>query len=302
VTHEEGGDLGPVEILAQGRPSASFNELPRVVTVGVTAGALVALVVVVMNALRPPPTIEVSRAPISGVSISVSTSGPSGRASPIIASYRVGHAPPGLRFAVTGLSGPFIRAAVVRADADLVTVTATPECDSAASLDPAPAPYLLAVSERADRGRSVTGRLDLPTSPVDWAAAVRRDCWQVLAATRLAVIGLRAEPALAVGPVELQVLLRNRSARSVRVRVLDIADVATVDPADSGVLRPGAQRPFRVRLPIADCGRGTGSQAPSLAWSVGPADADPLALLTTGLSPPQIATIQAAAALLCRVR
>jgi hypothetical protein len=271
--------------------------------------ALVALVVLVMNALRPTPTIAVSRAPISGVSIAVSTTGPSGRPSPIVATYRVGRARPGLRFAVTGLSGPFVDAAAVRratgragTDLDLVTVTATPECDSAASLDAAPAPYLLAVSERADGGHPLTGRLDLPTSPVDWAAAVRRDCWQVLATTRLAVVGLRASPARAVGRVELHVLLQNRSARSVRVRVVDIADVATIDPADSGVLSPGAQRSFRVRMPIPDCGAGAAAPVPPLVWSVGPADTDPLALLTSGLSPAQTAIVQAAAAQACQVR
>jgi hypothetical protein len=94
--------------------------------------------------------------------------------------------------------------------------------------------------------------------------------------------------------------------------VIDIADVATLAAADSGTVRAGEDRVFRVRWPTADCslsvlpasnvaeaGVVKDLDAPVLTWSVGPIGADPAALFTTVLSPRQLTTIRDSLRLRC---
>jgi hypothetical protein len=89
----------------------------------------------------------------------------------------------------------------------------------------------------------------------------------------------------------LEVSLRSTLAQDVELRVVDIADVATVDAADAGVLPAGSTRAFRVRLPVGDC---AAPGLPALQWSVGPVGADPVTVLSTPLDPAPRAGVDAA--------
>jgi hypothetical protein len=288
-------------------------------------GAAAVLGAVVVSG-RPPPLVPLSSAPLAGVAIEVSavtatgSTGPGVR--PIVATYHLDTTDPDPRISVAGVTGPFIQTSTVRAAPadvgpyDAVTVTATPDCSSVASLDAGPAPYELTIAERDAHGRSARGRLGQTDPAVDWDSAVRRDCWQAFAQQSLTVEQVRPTLQPSARRVDLDVLLRNGSDRGVTVQVLDIADVATIDAADSGVVPAGAGRWLRVRLPIRDCsspvlpltaiepsagaaGDAVGAQ-PALAWSIGPEGTDPLALLNTGLSSPQAALVRDAVLRLCR--
>jgi hypothetical protein len=272
-------------------------------------------------ALRPASAPPLPKAQLTGVSIEVPAARPGGSGPrPIVATYRVKPIGSGTHVAVIGVSGPFVKTSVARAVADpaaaagtVVTVKAVADCTDAASLDTTTGPYLVAVTRTNSHGRSATGRVRVPRSPVDWAAAVRQDCWQRTAARGIVIDAIGAERDPRSHQLVLTVTLHSTIPGEVRVRVIDVADVATLDEADSGTLRAGAERAFRVRWPTVDCSlpvlpfsnvssgtrRGRRIDTPALAWSIGPVGGDPAALFMTALSPGQITTVRESVRRLC---
>ena len=220
----------------------------------VVAG-LVAVVVV----RRPAALPALSDALVTGVSIDVRPPSIDGTPGAIVATYQVAKSPTGVRFSVDGVTGPFVRASTIRRTpaagdvGEVFVVSAEPDCSDPASLDAVRSPYLLSMRVAAPNGRSSGGQLHLTGGLVDWDAAVRQDCWQGLMARSLHVEGVRTELHKAARRVDLSVSLRNSSPRGIRVHVIDIADVSTVEAADSGVLSAGAEATLRVRLQIRDC-------------------------------------------------
>jgi hypothetical protein len=286
-----------------------------VVALIVTVGLVAALV-----AVRPPPQETLSRAAVEGVSIEVPpprTGATDTR--PIVATYRVGSSVSGMRFTVHGVTGPFIGRSEGRrvvgsgtGPARLFRVTVRPDCSDPASLDGTDAAYLVALSRRDSGGTSVSGRIRVASSPVDWGAAIRQDCWQQRAASGIHVEGLTTEVDRRRRLLDLRVSLRSTLPEDIRVRVIDIADVSTIDAADSGTLRSGATHVFVVRWPAADCSSSVlplsrfrptaeagGDAAPDLAWSVGPVGKDPAALVATAFSSRQLSSVGEAVAALC---
>jgi hypothetical protein len=271
-------------------------------------------------ALRPAVVKPLPHVPVTGVSIVVPppTLG-SAAEGPIVATYRVGPLRSGLRVAITGVVGPLVTVSSARAFAGsaarggVFTVSAIPDCGSASSLDATKAPYLVAVTSISSHGRLVSRHVRVPSSPVDWAAAVSQDCWQRSAAKGVVVERLGAGPDPGSGQLALTVTLRSALPSDVRVRVIDVADVATLAAADSGILRAGADRAYHVRWPIAGCSvpslprsnispgvsSGGDIDSPALAWSIGPTGADPAALFVTVLSPSQLVIIREAVQRLC---
>lgn len=305
--------------IAAASPTGWIDRHRRIVGRAAAALIVAAGLVGTLVALRSSPVEPLSRAAVDGLSIEVpppALGAPDPR--PIVATYRVGSKASGMRFTVHGVTGPFIghsegRRVVGSAagQAQLFRVTVRPDCSDPSSLDRTGASYLVALTRRDSGGRSASGRVRVASSTVDWGAAIRQDCWQQRAAGSIQVDGLVAEADPHRGLLDLRVSLRSTLPADSRVRVIDIANVSTIDAADSGILRAGATHPFHVRWPVADCSSPVpplstlgapalgGGIAPALAWSVGPVRGDPAAVLTTALSRRQLATIHQALAALC---
>jgi hypothetical protein len=328
ATGAAGGD-----VLSDGRAPTAFGQFARtrlaaalgrhrtVVARTVAAFAIATGLAAAVLALRPAAESPLPRAQLTGVSIEVPGSRPGGAdARPIVATYRIKPFGSGTHVAVTGFSGPFVKASVARPVAGpapdagaVVRVSAIADCTDAASLDATKGPYLMAVTRTNSHGRSVNERMRVPTSPVNWAAAVRQDCWQRRAARGIVIDGIGAERDPRSQQLVLTVTLRSAIPGDVHVRVIDVADVATLDAADSGTIQAGAEHVFRVRWPIADCSlpvlpfsnvssgtrRGRHIDTPALAWSIGPVGGDPAALFMTALSPSQLTTVRDSVRRLC---
>jgi hypothetical protein len=84
------------------------------------------------------------------------------------------------------------------------------------------------------------------------------------------------------------------------LRAVDIANISTVEAANSRVLLPGGEGLLHVRLPVPDCAVPPSPQ--SLTWIVGPAGEDPAASFVTALRGADQRAITAAARKLCEPR
>lgn len=271
---------------------------------GVTALAVAAGLVVAVQPLRSGSDVPLPPSPVTGVAIRVPPPVADGGAPmPIRATYRVQAPPSGGRVTVDRVTGPFFAAARdPGGPASVVTVSAVASCADPASLDTTSGPHRVELTVTGVDGRRSHRSVLVAPSPVDWAAAVRQDCWQRTAARGIEVVGVQAR-----GPGTRQLLLtvrlRNTLPRPVQLWAVDIADVDTIDAADTGVLEPGASRAFTVRLPVADCAVpvlplpvdrvGTDDGA-DLVWSVGPAGGDPAALFVTRLPAGRLAVLRGA--------
>jgi len=100
------------------------------------------------------------------------------------------------------------------------------------------------------------------------------------------------------GLVQLAVRLTSAMPTAVQVRAVDIADVSTVDAADSRVLLPGVPRVVHVRVPVRDCAVPPAPQ--DLTWVVGPPRGDPAATFATPLDPADQRSVTVAAERACR--
>jgi hypothetical protein len=332
ASHSEPG-IAPGEVLSDGLRPTAFGQFAQtrlaawldrhrsvVARTGVALGLAAGLAAAAL-ALRPAGEPPLPRARLTGVSIEVPAAhAGGGDARPIVATYRIKPIGSGTHVAVTGISGPFVKASVARPVAApspvsgaVVTVSAIADCTGAASLDTTKGPYLVTVTRTNSHGRSARERVRVPASPVDWAAAVREDCWQRRATRGIVIEGVGAERDAESHQLVLTVTLRSALPEDVHVRVIDVADVATLDAADSGTLRAGAEHAFRVRWPTVDCSlpvlpfsnvssgtrRGRHIDTPALAWSIGPVGGDPAALFMTSLSPSQLTAVQDSVRLLC---
>jgi hypothetical protein len=213
----------------------------------------------------------------------------------IRATYRVTPARPGTRVRVLKVTGPFLRGADVRVSgrarntaadqsgSEVVTVSGVADCRSLSALDAGGARYPVTVRTTGLDGTAARGRPGVPPSLVDWAAAVRQDCWQRVAAAGVKVTGLVATPHRAGRDVLLDVRLTSSLERDVEVAAVDVADVSTIEPADSGTLPAGGSRVVRVRLPLPECSLGLRPAVGELLWSVGEVGEDAAATFVTAL-------------------
>ncbi len=285
----------------------------RMITVCAVAAVVVSAAV---HALRPPGVSAPAAPRLLGVSVAVPPPGP-GRAigAPVVATYRFTSPSPGTRFGVTGVTGPLVlrstshRVAPPDGSHDAVfRVSATPACHGR---EPSQPHYVVTMTRTASDGESTSRQLR-SRATVDWGMALRQVCWQELSARSVRIAGLRAEPGGRSRQIVLTVTLHNALSDDIGIQVIDVADVSTLSASDAGQLRAGADRDFRVRWPVADCGvptlpehtfvstsRAAGQVLPALEWSVGPGDTDPAALFVTPLSTGQLATIHAAINRLC---
>lgn len=282
-------DLGPAgddDVLSSGSDPGSHRRRAVVAVV-----AVVAVTAVWAASARPSPLPPLTTAPVQGVSIRSLDPAPGDhRPGAVSATYRVDD----LAYAVVGVTGAFdgpVSVSRVREGTGSVrryVVTAVPRCTDPAALDTAArATHLVEVVRRYADGRTARGTPRASGSTLDWDAATRTGCWQWLSARLVhldALAGVRNPRG-----AELVATLRSDLPRDSAVGVLDVADVATIDAPDSGVLRAGSRRTFRVRLPARSC-----ASTRALAWAVGPVDADPQAVLTTTLSPTQLRAVREA--------
>jgi hypothetical protein len=178
----------------------------------------------------------------------------------------------------------WVRSATEPGGSQVVTVSAVAECRSPSALDPAGARYPVMVRTTGGDGTSARSRPRVPASLVDWAAAIRQDCWQRVAAAGVRVDGVVAAPHQVGRDVLLDVRLTSALDRDVEVAAVDVADVSTIEPADSGLLPAGGSRVVRVRLPVQDCALGPRLVGSGLLWSVGEVGEDAAATFVTALS------------------
>jgi hypothetical protein len=228
---------------------------------------------------------------LSGVSISAQHPGA------ITGTYDVAMGDQGAGLVVNRVVGPLIRSSSGASrggtdGAESLTVTALPDCTSPASLDRPSERYYLDLTRTGFDGRAEGLRIAAPTDLVDWGAALSRECWRQLASLELTPLTVRATVADGGRLVLLDVTLRNGLGRDVQVQVVDVAEAAALDAADSGVLGQGSQRTFSVRLPVPDCAASVPTEL--LSWSVGPVGGDPTAVVSTALSPEQASTVRTA--------
>jgi hypothetical protein len=130
---------------------------------------------------------------------------------------------------------------------------------------------------------------------VDWAAAIRQDCWQRVAAAAVTVVGIGAVQHPLGPDVLLDVRLASTLDRDVEVAAIDVADVSTIESADSGLLPAGGSRVVRVRLPVPDCALGPSPVGSGLLWSIGQVGDDTAATFVTPLPAAADAAVLAAA-------
>ncbi len=282
---------------------------PAVTRIVAGGTALVALAVTVSVA-RGEPTAPDLDARVTGIALVTEADGP-GADGVLVGTYRVTPADPRTTVTVDGVVGPGIRASGSRGraggDGDDRAVAALPDCADPRSLDGPASGYALDTTRTGPGGRAVRERIPVPGGIVDWGSAVRRACWAaagrdlvpVSLATRVAADGRR---------VTLDVGLRNGMGRDVEVHAVDVADVATLDAADAGVVATGATRTLRVRVPVTDCARADGAPGSmaarsgvpaSLPWAVGPVGDAPVAVVAVPLTPAQVAAAARAVRAAC---
>jgi hypothetical protein len=177
----------------------------------------------------------------------------------------------------------------------VVTVSAVADCRSPSALDQAIARYLVIVRTTGLDGASARSLVRVPGSTVDWAAAIRQDCWQRVAAAGVEVDGIVAAQHPLGRDVLLEVRLASTLGRDVEVAAVDVADVSTIESADSGLLPAGGSRVVRVRLPVPDCALGPRPVGPGLVWSIGEVGDAAAATFVTGLRPAADAVVRTAA-------
>ena len=220
----------------------------------------------------------------------------------IRATYRLATTRSGTHVELLGVSGPHLRGSEVRArsatapgGSQVVTVSAVADCRSPSALDRTIAPYPVAVRTTGPDGTSARGRLRVPAPLVDWAAAIRQDCWQRVAAAGVTVAGVVAVQHPLGPDVLLDVRLASTLVRDVEVAAIDVADVSTIEPADSGLLHAGGSRIVRVRLPVPDCALDPSPVGSGLLWSIGEVGDDAAATFVTPLPAAADAAVLAAA-------
>jgi hypothetical protein len=316
----EGEILGPADdeagrrghLLPAGvRRRLMVTRRPAVRRAAAVCAILVAVPVAVLAA-RPPPTARPRWAPVTGLSVVVPPVAPAGAPErPIVATYLVGRPEGGAHDSVTGLTGANVGAASIQtlavADGDRVRVSAVPDCRAESSLDVARHDYRLTMARIGRDGRIVRGQVRSRGPVPDWAAAIRQACWRSRGATSLQVDDLAAEPRPDDRLVLLRVTLGSSFGRGVQVQAVDIADVDTIDPADTGVIRPGNPLHLDVRLPVGDCStlsaplraEAARLDRPVLTWSIGPAGGEPAALVPTPLDEAAAAAISRATRRTC---
>ncbi len=315
----------PQEVIGSPASTSRLDGRRRLLGRAGAAALLLAALVAGVVAVGPHPRVPLSEKPFVGLSIKTVPPPTLASGAPmVVATYRVVPAQPPAAYAVDAVVGPFIGssaplAAPAAATAtDLVSVGVTPDCSDPSSLDAVGSPYYLRVIRTEADGHQTTGLVPAASAGGDWAAVIRRYCWARESSRSLTIEHVDARVQPHGHQVLLSVVTRNGLAQDVRLQVVDIADVATLDAADSGLLRPGAMRAFRVRLVVADCltpflalptlGDGTGGDGTggtrkggglALSWSVGPGTGDPQATALTALSPDQVARIRRAVRSLC---
>lgn len=275
----------------------------------VGVAALVALAVTV-SAVRGGPAVPALDARVTGSAL-VTEPGGAGTAGVLVATYRVTPADSRTTVTVDGVVGPGIRASGPRGSAgrggDGRVVAALPDCADPLSLDAPASGYALDTSRTGPDGRAVRERIPAPDGIVDWGSSVRRVCWAA-AGRDLVPVSLTAQVVADRTQVALEVGLRNGMGRDVEVRAVDVADVATLDAADAGVVRAGATRTLRVRVPVTGCSAPVGTPGPldvppgvptSLSWAVGPAGDAPVAVAAVRLTPAQVAAAARAVRAAC---
>jgi hypothetical protein len=220
----------------------------------------------------------------------------------IRATYRVATTRSGTQVRLLGVTGRHLRASEVRtrsatepAGSQVVTVSAVADCRSPSALDEAVARYPVTVRTTGLDGTSARSLLRVPASSVDWAAAIRQDCWQRVAAAGVRVDSIVAEEHPLGRDVLLEVRLASTLGRDVEVAAVDVADVSTIESADSGLLPAGGSRLVRVRLPMRDCALGTRPVGSGLLWSIGEVGDAAAATFVTGLPPAADAAVRTAA-------
>ena len=284
------------ERLSRRRPSRLRPVVVRRAASAVAAGALLVAAVV---ALQPADPRSMSPPRVVGLGVRIPEPQAAGaRPRAIRATYRVPTARSGAQVQLLGVTGPYLRGSEVRVRSEtepsgsqVVTVSAVADCRSPSALDQAIGGYPVMVRTTGLDGTSVRSRFRVPASLVDWAAAIRQDCWQ-----RAAAAGVRVERITAAQrPLGRDVLLDVRLAstldRDVEVAAVDVADVSTIEPADSGLLPAGGSRVVRVRLPVPDCALADSR----LLWSIGAVGDDAAATFVTALPPGADATVRTAA-------
>lgn len=259
----------------------------------------------VVVALQPADPQRPSAPPrVVGLGVRIPEPQPAGaRPRAIRATYRVATTTrSGTQVALLGVTGPHLRASEVRArsatepgGSQVVTVSAVADCRSPSALDQQTARYPVTVRTTGLDGTSARSLLRVPASLVDWAAAIRQDCWQRVAAAGVRVVGIDAAQHPFGRDVLLQVRLASTLGRDVAVAAVDVADVSTIEPADSGLLPAGGSNVVRVRLPMPDCALGSRPVGAGLLWSIGEVGKDAAATFVTALPPAADAAVRAAA-------
>jgi hypothetical protein len=266
-----------------------------------TGGAAAILAGAAAAALAMQPSgSSTPQARVVGLSIHIAAPDAS-TAGSIVAAYRIVDPMAGEQVQVTGVTGPFLSATRRVPGGDqrgsAVLVAGTPSCANDKSLHAGPGPYLVAVTRAGADGRVTRARLHVPTAFVDWGSAIREDCWARRARQDIAIAHVGARPRLKDRLVQLDVRLSSAMPAAVLIRAVDIADVSTVDPADSGVLFPSGERLLHVRVPVQDCVLPPWPQ--QLTWVVGPVGEDPAASFVTGLRVADQRAVTAAARKIC---
>jgi hypothetical protein len=251
-----------------------------------------------------------------GRSVQLASQAPDASANALIGTYDVSE-PPGATTSVLRVVGPYIAASSSGAGssgdgAEQIGVNVIPDCSQLAVLDLPVQSYFLELAKSGSTGMTSEERIAAPLGRVNWGDAIRRECWRRLAAESLTAERIVPVVDRAAGIIRLDIALRSRFPAHVSVRALDIADVDTLEDADSGVIAPGGLKVVAQRLKVDDCSSPTLPLAPrstfspklatpslSVAWSIGPAGKDPETITTTRLSPAQLAEITTAVQRLC---
>jgi hypothetical protein len=258
-------------------------------------------------ALQPADPQRPSAPRVVGLGVRIPEPQPAGaRPRAIRATYRVATARSGTKVQLLGVTGPHLRASEVRArsatepgGSQVVTVSAVADCRSPSALDEQTARFPVMVRTTGLDGTSAHNLLRVPASLVDWAAAIRQDCWQRVAAAGVRVLGIVVAQHPFGRDVLLDVRLASTLDRDVEVAAVDVADVSTLEPADSGLLPAGGSNVVRVRLPVPSCSLGPRPVGSGLLWSIGEVGDEAAATFVTALPPATDAAARAAAENLC---
>jgi hypothetical protein len=316
---DDGVPAPPADLLDDGLPAPRrpAESVRRAAARHPLATGVVAVVTVLMVALgavvatRPAPPVPITGLALTPVPLTHLLASPESlaRQGLVGAAYDV-VGPTGSQPAqVRGIVGPGIRASSARSAGATLTpareflVTAIPDCADPAVLDPGPADYRLDVSRTDDQGRTQTARVDVPDAAAAWLAPLRTQCWSVLARAGLTLRGVTAAVDRHHTTVLVTAELANGLGRPATVTAVDVADVSTIDPADTADLPVGATAHLRVRIPVTQCGSGSRAAAPavvtSVGWAVGPVGGDPAAVVATPLTPAEQAVVAGAVEQLC---